>query len=73
MDSVERNLDDFVEFLGGMDREMRPKKAKPLKNYITGYYEGIKHIEIIPHNVIKELESRNLLFIGLNGEVIYNF
>ena len=52
---------------------MRPKKAKPLKNYITGYYEGIKHIEINPHNVIKELESRNLLFIGLNGEVIYNF
>ena len=41
MDSVEKNLDDFVEFLGGMDREMRPKKAKPLKNYITGYYEGI--------------------------------
>ena len=73
MDSVEKNLDDFVEFLGGMDREMRPKKAKPLKNYITGYYEGIKYIEINPHNVIKELESRNLLFIGLNGEVIYNF
>jgi hypothetical protein len=73
MDTVEKNLDDFVEFLGGVDREMRPKKAKPLKNYITGYYEGIKHMEINPHNVIKELENRNLLFVGLNGEVIYNF
>ena len=73
MDIATKNLDDFVEFLGGVDREVRPKKAKPLKNYITGYYEGIKHIEINPHNVIKELESRDLLFIGLNGEVIYNF
>lgn len=73
MDTVEKNLDDFVEFLGGVDREMRPKKAKPLKNYIIGYYEGIKHIEINPHNIIKELEIRDLLFIGLNGEVIYNF
>lgn len=73
MDSVSKNLDDFVEFLGGVDREARPKKAKPLKNYITGYYEGIKHTEINPHTVIKELESRDLLFIGLNGEVIYNF
>ncbi len=73
MDTVEKDLDDFVEFLGGVDREMRPKKAKPLKNYITGYYEAIKHIEINSHHVIKELENRNLLFVGLNGEVIYNF
>jgi hypothetical protein len=73
MDTVAKNLDDFVEFLGGVDRELRPKKAKPLKNYIIGYYEGIKHIEINPHTVIKELENRDLLFIGLNGEVIYNF
>ena len=73
MEIIAKDLDDFVEFLGGVDREMRPKKAKPLKNYISGYYEAIKHIEINPHNVIKELESRDLLFIGLNGEVIYNF
>jgi hypothetical protein len=73
MEIVSKDLDDFVEFLGGVEREMRPKKAKPLKNYITGYYEGIKHIEINPHNVIKELENQDLLFIGLNGEVIYNF
>ena len=73
METVEKNLNDFVEFLGGMEREMRPKKAKPLKNYITGYYESIKHIEINPHNIIKELEIRNLLFVGMNGEVIYNF
>ena len=73
MDSSEKNLDSFVEFLGGMEREKRPKKAKPLKNYITGYYEGIKRIEINPHNVIRELEIRNLLFVGMNGEVIYNF
>jgi hypothetical protein len=73
METVSKNLDDFVEFLGGVEREIRPKKAKALKNYISGYYEGIKHIEINPHNVIKELENRDLLFIGLNGEVIYNF
>ena len=73
METADKNLDDFVEFLGGVEREMRPKKAKPLKNYIVGYYEGIKHLEINPHLVIKELESRDLLFIGLNGEVIYNF
>ncbi len=73
MDTVNKDLDDFVEFLGGVEREMRPKKAKPLKNYITGYFEAIKHVEINPHNVIKELEIRDLLFIGLNGEVIYNF
>lgn len=73
MDTAEKNLEDFIEFLGGVEREIRPKKAKPLKNYIIGYYEGIKHIEINPHNVIKELESRDLLFVGLNGEVIYNF
>ena len=73
MDTVNKDLDDFVEFLGGVEREVRPKKAKPLKNYITGYFEAIKHVEINPHNVIKELENRDLLFIGLNGEVIYNF
>ncbi len=73
MDTGEKNLDDFVESLGGVEREMRPKKAKPLKNYIIGHYEGIKHIEVNPHIVIKDLESRDLLFVGLNGEVIYNF
>lgn len=73
MDTFEKDLIDFVEYLSGVDRENRPKKAKPLKNYINGYYEAIKHIEVNPHNVIKELEMRDLLFVGLNGEVIYNF
>ncbi len=73
MDNLGKEIDDFVEFLGGVERELRPKKAKPLKNYIVGYFEGIKHLEINPHNVIKELEIRDLLFVGLNGEVIYNF
>ena len=73
MDTVEKDLNDFVEYLGGIDRENRPKKAKPLKNYITGYYEAIKHLKVNPHKIIKELEIKNLLFVGLNGEVIYNF
>lgn len=73
METATINLDDFVEFLTGVKREMRPKKAKPLKNYITGYYEGIKHVEINPHLVMKELESKDLLFVGPNGDVIYNF
>jgi hypothetical protein len=73
MESEEKDLEDFLEFFGGINREVRPKKAKPLKNYITGYYEGIKHTTINPQNVIKQLEDRDLLFIGLNGEVIYNF
>ena len=73
MDTFEKDLNDFVEYLAGVDREKRPKKAKPLKNYIYGYYEAIKHIEVNSHNVIKELENRDLLFVGLNGEVIYNF
>jgi hypothetical protein len=73
MESEAKDLEDFLEFFGGVERDVRPKKAKPLKNYITGYYEGIKHITINPHNVIKELENRDLLFVGLNGDVIYNF
>ena len=73
MDSETKNLDDFIEFFGGVEREVRPKKAKPLKNYIVGYYEGIKHVEVNAHQIIKELESRDLLFVGLNGDVIYNF
>ena len=73
MDNLGRDIDDFVEFLGGVERELRPKKAKPLKNYIVGYFEAIKHLEINPHNVINVLEIRDLLFVGLNGEVIYNF
>lgn len=36
MDTVEKNLNDFVEYLSGINRENSPKKAKPLKNYITG-------------------------------------
>ncbi len=73
MDSEVKYLDDFIEFMSGVERDVRPKKAKPLKNYIVGYYEGIKHVEINAHNVIKELENRDLLFVGLNGDVIYNF
>ena len=73
METTTIDLDDFIEFLTGVEREMRPKKAKPLKNYIIGYYEVIKHVEINPHLVIKELESKDLLFVGPNGEVIYNF
>ena len=49
------------------------KKVKSLKNYITGYYEGIKHSKINSHEVIKEMEEKNLLFLGLNSEIIYNF
>ena len=67
------DFDDFVEYLGGMDRDNRPKKVKSLKNYITGYYEGIKHSKINSHEVIKKMEEKNLLFLGLNSEVIYNF
>ena len=73
MDTFEKDINDFVEYIGGVDRDNRPKKAKPLKNYIIGYFEGIKHVEVNPHNVIKELEKRDLLFVGLNSEVIYNF
>jgi hypothetical protein len=67
------DFNDFVEFLGGIERDNRPKKVKSLKNYITGYYEGIKHSKINPHNIIKEMEEKDLIFLGLNSEVIYNF
>jgi hypothetical protein len=67
------DFNDFVEFLGGVERDNRPKKVKSLKNYITGYYEGIKHAKINPHNIIKEMEEKDLIFLGLNSEVIYNF
>lgn len=73
MDSEAKNLEDFIEFFGGVERDIRPKKAKPLKNYIVGYYEGIKHLNVNPQTIIKELENKDLLFVGLNGEVIYNF
>jgi hypothetical protein len=73
MDNFGNDFDDFVEFLGGVDRDNRPKKAKPLKNYIVGYYGAIKHKDVNAHDIIKELELRDLLFVGLNGEVIYNF
>jgi hypothetical protein len=71
--AIVNDLDDFIDYLGSMERESRPKKVKSLKNYITGYYEGIKHSKINPHSVIKELEEKNLIFLGLNSEVIYNF
>jgi hypothetical protein len=67
------DFNDFVEFLGGIERDNRPKKVKSLKNYITGYYEGIKHSKINSHAIIKEMEEKNLIFLGLNSEVIYNF
>ena len=67
------DFNDFVEFLGGIERDNRPKKVKSLKNYITGYYEGIKHSNINSHTIIKEMEEKNLIFLGLNSEVIYNF
>ncbi|MCU0469382.1 MAG: hypothetical protein MUF58_12345 [Arcicella sp.] len=73
METLVTNLDDLVEYLSGVDREIRPKKAKPLKNYIKGYYEGIKHTEVNPYTVINEMENRNLIFVGLNGDIIYNF
>ena len=73
MESLVNDFDDLVEYLGGVERDMRPKKAKPLKNYIIGYYAGIKHTETNPYSVIKELENRDLIFVGLNGDVIYNF
>lgn len=73
MDNLEQDLDDFSQFLRGVNRDSRPKKAKPLKNYIAGYYEAMKHIEINPNNIIKELENKNWLFVGSNGEIIYNF
>jgi len=67
------DFNDFVEFLGGIERDNRPKKVKSLKNYITGYYEGIKNSKINSHAVIKEMEEKDLIFLGLNSEVIYNF
>ncbi|MES2517114.1 MAG: hypothetical protein V4585_03335 [Bacteroidota bacterium] len=73
MDTLGKDLDDLVEYLGGLERDMRPKKVKPLKNYIIGYFEGIKHTEINAHLVIKEMERQDLIFLGLNGDVIYNF
>ena len=67
------DFDDFIEFMGSIERDSRPKKVKSLKNYITGYYEGIKHSKINSHEIVKLMEERNLIFLGLNGEVIYNF
>lgn len=45
-------FNDFVDFMVSMERNSRPKKVKSLKNYITGYYEGIKHAKINSHEVI---------------------
>ena len=67
------DFDDFIEFMGGMERDNRPKKVKSLKNYITGYYEGIKHSKINAHEIVKLMEEKSLIFLGLNNEVIYNF
>lgn len=67
------DFNDFIEFLGGIERDNRPKKVKSLKNYITGYYEGIKHSKINAHAIVKEMEEKNFIFLGLNSEVIYNF
>ena len=68
-----KDFDDLIEFMAGIERDNRPKKVKSLKNYIIGYYEGIKHSKINPHEIVKMMEEKNLIFLGLNSEVIYNF
>lgn len=65
-------LEDLHELLEGMDRDKRPKKAKTLKNYINTFYI-VNEAQVNTHNILREMEQRDWIFIGMNGEVIYNF
>jgi hypothetical protein len=65
-------LEDLQGLLENMDRDKRPKKAKTLKNYISSFRIGT-FPPMNPHNILREMEQRDWIFIGMNGEVIYNF
>ncbi len=73
MNAFVNEIDDFVAYLAGIDRSKRPKKAKSLKNYIATFLIGGSDTPFNPHTVIKDLEQKGWIFIGMNGEIIYNF
>ncbi|WP_026994691.1 hypothetical protein [Flectobacillus major] len=70
MNTFVNELEDLVDYLASIERAKRPKKAKSLKNYIATFYGGdISNL----HHVIKEMEQQGWIFVGMNGEIIYNF
>ncbi len=73
MNAFVNEIDDFVDYLAGIDRNKRPKKAKSLKNYIATFSISSPETQMNPHSIIRELEQKGWIFIGMNGEIIYNF
>lgn len=72
MNTFVTETEDLVDYLAGIERAKRPKKAKSLKNYISTFFVG-SHPPQSPHNLLRELEQKGWIFIGLNGDNNYNF
>jgi hypothetical protein len=41
MDIETNDFDDFIDFFGGVERDVRPKKVKAFKNYIKAILKGL--------------------------------
>ncbi|MFY7829005.1 hypothetical protein [Flectobacillus sp. BAB-3569] len=72
MNTFVTETEDLVDYLAGIERAKRPKKAKSLKNYIATFFVDMQPPQN-PHNLLRDLEQKGWIFIGLNGDIIYNF
>lgn len=72
MENISLDLDELIGVMSGLERDRRPKKVKTLKNYIqTFFLNGNPDSDL--QIVLDELERRDLIYVGINGDVIYNF
>ncbi|MFC0183762.1 hypothetical protein SAMN04515674_11139 [Pseudarcicella hirudinis] len=72
MENISLDLDELIGVMSGLERDRRPKKVKTLRNYIqTFFLNGNPDSDL--QIVLDELERRDLIYVGINGDVIYNF